>query len=94
MYGTEYQIGTFTVIKLTSNEIQFGKIEQIVSIDSEVFFYVQIFEEITFDNHVHAYIVYCKGMNILVKFNDLPKISPGLYVKRQNDEFIAFRYKL
>lgn len=57
MYGTSHQVGSFLVVNIGNSEIEFGKIENIICVDNEIYFYFEIFEEITFDDHFQAYVV-------------------------------------
>ena len=58
--NTLYKLGIFIVINTDKSEIEFGQIKNIVSLDNEIYFDLNLFEEITFDEHVNAYIVYRK----------------------------------
>lgn len=55
--GTLYEIRTFLVINMQKVDIEFGKIETIFQVDNKITFSVQIFNQVTFDFHYHAYIV-------------------------------------
>ena len=95
MHGNLYKIGTFIVTNMENSEKEFGEILNIINIKDDLFFYVNIFEEITFDEHYHAYIVHPKGNGIkLIKYSDLPAIPPYLTVKNHNTHFVSTRYGL
>lgn len=92
--GTVYDIGTFVVISMKESEIEFGNIIDIVEFENEIYFYMQVFEEVTFDFHYHAYIVSNKNEYKLIKKKDLPNIMPALSVKKFDTHFIVTRYGL
>ena len=80
---------------MENSEKEFGEILKIINVKDELFFHVKIFEEITFDEHYHAYIVHPKGNdNKFIKYSDLPAISPCLSVKNHNTHFFSTRYGL
>lgn len=74
--NTIYNIGTFVVINMEECEIEFGKITNIIHSNNDIYFDLEVFEEVTFDEHVHAYIVEFKDENKLIKFSDLSPIAP------------------
>lgn len=59
--GTAYKIGAFVVLNTKKSEIEFGHILDIIFLENEIYFYLNIFEELTFDFHYHAYIVNSTG---------------------------------
>ena len=94
MHGNLYKTGTFFVTNVESSEKEFGAILKIINV-KDLFFHVKIFEEITFDEHYHAYIVHPKGNdNKFIKYSDLPAITPCLSVKNHNTHFVSTRYGL
>ena len=92
--GTTYRLSTFLVTDMQKSETEFGEIMKIFRHDNITYFYMKIYEQITFDNHCHAYTVKCKNIYKLFKYEDLPVIAPCLSVKVKNDHFIATRYVL
>lgn len=90
----QYEIGTFVVLNMEDSEFQFGKIIDIVALKDEVYFYMQVFDEITFDYHHHAYIVECKNENRMKKHKDLPKIAPVFSIIKDETHFLVMRYGL
>ena len=92
-----YSQNTFIVIDVSKSEKTFGKIIEIINISDKVYFYVQIYNEITFDHHLHAYIV--EHINTpeaytLVAQETLPNIAPVLFVEKQLRSLIVTRYIL
>lgn len=96
IHGTYYSIGTYIVIDMQDSEINFGKILDIVVLNNEIYFDVKIVEEITFDDHYHAYIARTTKTCKLVKHADLPVISPVFshYHDKEKTLYISPRYKL
>lgn len=92
--GTTYKVGTFIVTNLQETEKQFGKILKVIKIENDIFFHLAIYEEVTFDEHVHSYIVEQKKEAAFFKLSDLPIIAPCLYIKKNNTHFICTRYAL
>lgn len=94
--GTHYEIGSVEVVSLLNSEIEFGEIVDIVFVDNEVYFYLKIFVETTFDFHVHAYIteITTNCTNKLLKFENLPVISPVTYIVKNNIRYVSTRYGL
>ena len=93
--GTLYKIGTFLVLDMKESEVEFGTILKILRMKDNIFFIFKIFREITFDDHVHAFIVNQNSNETkLVNHNDLPNIAPALPVQKNNTLFIALQYKL
>ena len=92
--GNVLKIGTFIVTDVVSIEKEFGEIEDILNIDEEIYLYVNIFDEVTFDGHYHAYVTTRSKKSKLVKFNDLPDLAPVFFINKNNTNFIAARYQL
>lgn len=90
-----YHIGTFLVLNMENSEIKFCKINKIIYLQNDIYFDVQVFEEITFDDHLHAYIISENSIGIrLVKYSDLPAIAPLLFVVKNKTHYIVPRYGL
>lgn len=95
IYNTLYHIGMFSVLSMDDSEIKFGKINDIISIDNEIHFNFHVYEEITFDYHLHAYIISDESTkNKLVKFSDLPAIAPVLFIVKNKVNYVVPRYGL
>lgn len=92
--GISYRIGTYLVISLANSEAEFGKIQDIILWQGEVYFYFEIFEEITFDFHAYAYIVRKLNRKTLMMQKNLPILAPLLSVKKKNTHFLAAKYRL
>ena len=75
-------------------EKEFGEILRIIKVNSDIFFHIKIYEDITFDRHCHAYIVKNKINDIIYKYNDLSIKTRWLFVKIKNTHFILTRYGL
>ena len=89
-----YRLGTFLVTDMRGSEKEFGKIIKIVQIKHEIFFDVEVFKELTFDDHYHAYIVEEGGKEKLMQQKEIPNIAPCLSIKIKNTHFISARYGL
>ena len=92
--GNMYDIGTFVVIDVGKIEKVFGKICDIISLNNEIYFDLQLFEEISFDFHVHAYIIVNKNEKRFIKYTDLPMISPFYHVNKNNEDYLISKYIL
>ena len=92
--GTLYKVGTYLVTNMEESEKNFGETLDILIVNDEVYFYVNIYNEVTFDSHYHAYIVQNSNNCKLLKHKDLPTICPLLSVHKNNTHYIAARYRL
>lgn len=92
--GIEIRIGTFLVTSFENSETEFGKVEEIINVNDDIFLYVTIYEEISFNDHVHAYSVKKTTVKKCLNFYDLPEMPPSLSVNRNNEHYLAFRYRL
>ena len=90
--GTLYKIGSYLVTDMQESEIEFGQILEIIHVNENIFFYFQTYKEITFSDHVHAYIVKRnKSVKKCLNYNDVPNTMPALSVKKNDTHFIALR---
>lgn len=89
-----YKIGSLLVINMQASETEFGKIEKIIGVNNEIYFYFEVFEEITFDAHYHAYLVKPKNELKFLNSESLPNIAPCLSVETKNEHFIVAPYLL
>ncbi|KAL7292930.1 hypothetical protein TKK_0013383 [Trichogramma kaykai] len=90
--GTMFKIGKFVVADI-QNEVSFGEILQIIRVQDVYYFSMNIYEECSFDSHLHAYIVvYSKSIKMSSK--DLPYISSVLSVKHEELHYIVAPYGL
>ena len=55
--GLFYKIEMFVVLNIQNSEAEFGEVLKIIWVNDELFFYLNIFEEVTFDDHYHGYII-------------------------------------
>lgn len=94
IYGTLYKRDTIVVSNLENTEKEFGKIVEIVVFNNEIHFYLELYEEITFDEHYHAYIVSCTNKYRLLSYKNLPTIPPVLLCVKNDTKFIATEYIL
>ena len=68
--GNKLRLGTFIATNIVDIEKEFGQIQDIINIDGQIYFYVNVLEEITFDDHYHAYITKFTNKPKLVKYAD------------------------
>lgn len=95
IFGTLYKIGMFVSTNISQSEKEFGEILKIIKVNNEVIFHLNIFNEITFDDHVHAYIVNSKPVSKqFISYNNLPLIAPCLSVVINGTHYVATRYGL
>lgn len=93
--GTIYKKGSVIVIDNEKIEKVFGKIVSLYVENDNVIFNLQIFQEISFDFDVHAYIVEeVRGKFVSKNFTELPKLFPCLMTQKNNECYVASRYKL
>lgn len=80
---------------MEKSEIEFGKIMDIVYMNDEIYFYINSFEEITFDDHLHAYIINdnCMGRKLL-KHSKLPLSTPVQHAVKNDVLYIVPNYLL
>ena len=85
----------FIVTDMSKIEMEFGKIVKIAKIESEIFFYLQFYEEITFDDHFYSYTVKKKhNKTQWFNYKNLPNVPPCLYVKNNKNNFVSTRFNL
>ena len=95
IYGTLYKNSMFIVTDMSKIEMEFGKIVKIAKIESELFFYLQFYEEITFDDHFYSYTVKKKhNKTQWFNYKNLPNVPPCLYVKNNKNNFVSTRFNL
>ncbi|XP_051164464.1 uncharacterized protein LOC127283553 [Leptopilina boulardi] len=91
--GILYKIGAILILNIEKSETMFGDILNIIYLDNEIYFYLNVYEEITFDFHHHAYIIYQTGEKKLIKHKDLPKIDPAVLIIKK-EKFVVTQYGL
>lgn len=89
-----YKLNTFIVINTDELDVEFGKIINIVCLNSEVYFEIEVFEETCFDEHFYAFIVKSCNTNRFIKFSELPDINPLHAVVQKNDIYLVAKYGL
>ena len=94
MYDVIYKFDTFIVISAEELEIEFGKITNIVYLNNEVYFELEVLEETCFDEHFHAFIVESSNTKKFIKFSDLPAIAPLQAVFKKNTIYLVAKYGL
>lgn len=93
--GFLYKVGSFIVTNMDEVEKQFGKITEIFVENSEIYFLIEMYNEINFYDHRHAYLVNYESKEYgKIKQIDLPVIAPCLSTKIKYMHFIASRYIL
>ena len=79
--GTIYRLGTYLVTDMLESEIKFGEIVKILKVNNVISFHMQLYEQVTFDYHYHAYTTNSMNLCKLYKYEELPKIAPCLSIK-------------
>jgi len=93
--GYTYQTGVFVVVDIVKIEKEFGKLLKIIKIGDEIYFELEIYHEISFDDHYHAFVVDWNGSdNKIIKFSDIPKVAPCFSVDSNNIRYIITKYIL
>ncbi|KAJ8680785.1 hypothetical protein QAD02_016572 [Eretmocerus hayati] len=92
--NVQYKIGTHLVLSLENSEVEFGKIIEVVSAPDGIYFNFEVFEELYFNFHYHAYVVSRTGKFKLMELSRVPKIAPVLLVEKDGDLYISPRHGL
>lgn len=93
--GSTYDIGMIVVVNNNEIEKIFGEIVEIHRQQNSVEFLLRLYEEVTFDNHVHAYILQdLKQDNIIRNFEDLPPFPPCFTIKKDDVVYCITQYRL
>lgn len=92
--GIKYQKNSVITAKVNDVGIQFGIINKIFVVDSEIHFYYTTLYEICFDTHYFAYKVYNNNTQNFVKFNHLPNVSLNVLLKRGENFYVATKNRL
>ena len=93
--GTQYNIGTYIVTSISDVEKTFGEIINIVSEEDKIYFVVDEYEELIFDDHFYAYEVYKKNEGAkTINIEELLPLPPCLSLKLNDNHYLATRYML
>ena len=76
-----YKVGSFIIVNIEESEKQFGEIIKIIKVNNDIYFHINIFQEITFDEHYHAYVVENSKKTEYLKLSELPLVCPCLLIK-------------
>ena len=91
--GIIYKVES-VITDVLDSEIEFGQIIDIISVEDEIYFYLSVIEDSTFDSHYHAYVAGKSLQNKLIANTKLPKIAPAAFVTINNSLFINSQYGL
>ena len=89
-----YKIGSFIILNMQESEQQFGEVIKIIKVNDDIYFHINIFQEITFDEHYHAYIVENSKKTEYMKLSELPLVCPCLSIKKRTCHYIISHYGL
>ncbi|KAJ8675020.1 hypothetical protein QAD02_010806 [Eretmocerus hayati] len=89
-----YAIGMYFVLSLEESEAEFGEIVKIISVESDLLFEFRTVKEVSFDSHVHGYVVRKTKAKKLVNLKELPDIAHVHYVEQKETGYIIPRYIL
>lgn len=79
--------------KEANQEPTFAIIEQILEVNTNVYFWGCEFQTSSFDSYYHAYKVYItKTPNLFISIDTLPKAAPALLVGKKDTYYVATRY--
>ena len=92
IHGISYEIGSFIVTNLTKSEKQFGKILSLSFVNDAIYFKVNLFEEISYDEHIHAYIIENLNENRIIKYENIPVITPLIPYIVENNYYLIAKY--
>ena len=89
-----YSINTIIIPNIYDDGPEYGKIEQISTLDDKVFFHYKPFAIIGFDCHYFAHSVVEVHESKLIDFNSLAVTTPCLMFVRKNTSYIVTRHIL
>lgn len=92
--GKPFSIDTVFISQIKSDGLQFGKIRQIFYCDNTyIYFHVQQFDTLFFNQYYHAYNVSSKSKkcDVIINVDLVPRLPPCLYLAKNNEEFIVNR---
>ncbi|KAL7307601.1 hypothetical protein TKK_0000289 [Trichogramma kaykai] len=97
--GSDFKIGSFIVLSLKEPEVKFGKILNIKKIDftneeASVEFFVKVFEEVFFDDHVMAYVISETDECKTVSLNNIPSMPTVTFLPKDDTLYIIPKYIL
>lgn len=90
-----YKVGMYIIIDLLKDNKQFGKIKKIKKKDNKIYFNVDVYEGIDFDEHYNSYICGSKIVkNFWIEHSYLPINEPCLCVEKDAERYICTNYIL
>lgn len=93
--GVHYKVGMFVVVSVNESEKEFGQITKIVKLEDQLYFDLNIHEELTFSKHYHAFIVERNATNTRrLKPNELPNYPSCFSMVTEVGRFIIVKYRL
>lgn len=81
--GTMYAKETIVVVDNIGVEKHFGKILKVSMHKTELYFHLQLYEEIYFDDHIHAYAIKKLKKIVRIKYVDLLNIFPCSVMRKK-----------
>ncbi|XP_066589332.1 uncharacterized protein [Prorops nasuta] len=82
VHGTIYSIGTFLVLGENEVGLEFGEIIDIIEQNVEIYFNLQLYSEIKFEEHFYAYVIDKINAKKVLRFRSLPNIAPVLGIRK------------
>ena len=76
MFGEYYDLNTNLLLEIEETNCTFGQIQKMIYTNETIYFVLQKFEEVDFDEHKFAYIVKNTNKFIFVNYEDLPNFPP------------------
>ena len=53
-----------------------------------------MFEEVIFDEHIHAYLIEEVNRNKCINYKKLPVVAPVMSVEKNNNHYVVTKYML
>lgn len=92
--GGTYYKGLIIVVDNTAIEKYCGGIISIYAENNVVKFVIKQYEELYFDDHVHAYVLDENRSKLVIDFDDLPKLPTCYSTKKGGKHYVIPQYKL
>lgn len=92
--GIEYHTGMFIVLNIEAPEKEFGQITNIIKQDADVFFECELYKEIIFEDHFHAYLVGSTNIRKCYSYKNLIVKQPCLGILKDDNYYVATRFSL
>lgn len=94
IYGTLFSLKTTVLVEIGEEQNTFGKILKIFKSGNSIYFVVDLYEEIDFDDHYYAYSVKKTSKIKSVEFKDLPNFPPCSMHETKDSIYVTTPYAI